>query len=370
MACIQHKSFNKFRKQLQLYETFQDWMYWRKLSEYKPDTLKPKPDTLRLNPDFLKPMYETLKPKPDTLKLKPDTLESTSMPSLLFYLPLKIVNFLISALLFLKFSLVFPVSGLKSSDIFSKDSLKSPLKILNFVMIIFNVLETIFYLYFWIEYGAGINKGFMAALLVQNIILSVKLSILAKQWPALSHRWNTQEAIFRSAPYKSPKLNYRVVIFQYIFLGLIIGTGDQILYFGRKYEQALINKNLCNVPDPLVEHMYWRERYHILYFIGFKYWMVPFFELQYQVLTFNWTCTIFLIIVLSVWLTARLQQLEHRILGALSNGACEEWLEINEHFNRLTKLINEVDEKIGLLILLASFHCFTYLCFYVFKLTR
>lgn len=267
--------------------------------------------------------------------------------------------------------LLFPVSKLKSGNgiqtnfVYNKFSAVVSLSFLTL-----HVFEACFNAYLWLQNGAGIKKGFFIVRFIQSNILSYNLQYLAWNWPKFTQLWAEKEEIFLKFPYQNFKTKSNGLFLKVAAFCMILAFGDNLLYFIRKHNQSKLYIEACNLTMNHFELTYRRERLFYISVFGYQPWFIPIFELDATIGTMLWSLSKGLIIVLSIWLNIRLEQLWKRVKFSYKTKLKACWTELYEHYIQLLRLISDVDTAIGMITLQAAAHNFVFHCFYVFKVTR
>lgn len=270
--------------------------------------------------------------------------------------------------------LVFPLANPFSSGSkgCSKFSYKHPMTLLSLFFLFFILIDAVCIGYTWIHNGGGINRGFYMSFQVLTAVLGIKLHIMARRWPDIVKRWLKKEEVFRAAPYQAPTEKFTILFTRLTLLTFLTAICDQILYVAWRYERTRINMDICHFPKNYssVVRMYEQERPQTVLLVKINPWMSILIEIQYVIGAFNWTMSHNLTVELSIWLTARLQQLRKRIRQELQNKSSEHWGEIHAHFIKLADLVADVNSELGILVLMTLSFCLAFLCFFIFKLIR
>lgn len=214
--------------------------------------------------------------------------------------------------------------------------------------------------------------GYNTFFLILTIILKVELLLLARRWWTLGKRWSTIESVFNTSAYEEPRRSY-IRTTRHLLIFSVLGAicGNLFIYFWR-YQYFTENRKVCQVPEEIsaFAYMYQIERYHFALVIDYNFWIFLVLEIQYFMYPVAWILSLNLIIVLSVWLTARFDQLYCRIQKGRGLISERDWLVVFEHFQRLVDLAADVDQEIGLLILLACLERALFFCYLIFMLFR
>lgn len=112
-------------------------------------------------------------------------------------------------------------------------------------------------------------------------------------------------------------------------------------------------------------------RYHLTNAIPYHIAEYPIYEWMDIAMTYSWNFIDLFIILVSVWLTTRFNQINYRIIGGKSCNEDKFWMEIRTHYYALIALVDEVDQEISTLILISTGHNLFSVCVVIFEsLTR
>jgi gustatory receptor len=130
--------------------------------------------------------------------------------------------------------------------------------------------------------------------------------------------------------------------------------------------------DFCNVNESEFFHSYLiAYRYHLTSAIPYNVIQFPIYEWIDILMTFSWSFIDLLIILVSVGLATRFNQLNQRIIESGSGGSKAFWTEIRVHYCALIDLTDEIDENISMLMLISVGHNLFSLCVTIFEcLTR
>lgn len=213
---------------------------------------------------------------------------------------------------------------------------------------------------------------------------------LATKWPLIMNTWRHKEQIFLSYPYKIGKLSLKyklnLLAFSLFFFSFgrysycmnatknIIVNAFSVehgLYLATAIHNCQMQVKYCRILfDTFFENFLKQERPQVLYYIPFAYWQLPIYEWSNISMSFVWTYVDMLIVVCSIGLTTRVDQLNGRIKDILSEATPprqELWKEFRLHYILLCDLVQFVDSHISLLIFISTSHNMFAVCIVIFN---
>lgn len=149
---------------------------------------------------------------------------------------------------------------------------------------------------------------------------------------------------------------------------------DHILFLTTTFYNNQQIIEYCNVNESEFFHSYLiAYRYHITDVIPYHIIEYPFYAWLNILMTFSWNFIDLLIILTSVALAMRFNQINRRLIESHSGASSGEnfWTDIRVHYYALIDLVDEVDQEISILILISTGHNLFSLCVIIFEsLTR
>lgn len=242
----------------------------------------------------------------------------------------------------------------------------------------------------------GINLGYSSALafFCFSMLGAICMLKFAIQWKDLMQVWYETEKVFLKAPYKINKwslkkkvglwagiygfLTLRKRNSSFVWLTFIkilfIQTVDHVLFLASSFYNNQQIIKWCNVNESEFFHSYLvANRYHLTVAIPYHIIEYPFYAWTYVLMTFSWNFMDLLVILLSIGLAFRFNQINFRLsdLHAISRSDGKFWMEIRIDYYKMIDLVDEVDNAISLLVLLSTGHNLFSLCVVIFEiLTR
>lgn len=136
--------------------------------------------------------------------------------------------------------------------------------------------------------------------------------------------------------------------------------------------QQIINE--CNVTESEFIHSYLiAHRYHLTTVIPYHIIEYPIYEWIHILMTFSWNFIDLFIILISVTLATRFDQINFRITDSSSGATSNEsfWSQIRINYYSLIDLVDKVDKEISMFILISIGQNLFSLCVIIFEsLTR
>lgn len=128
----------------------------------------------------------------------------------------------------------------------------------------------------------------------------------------------------------------------------------------------------CNVTSvPFLHNYMRRERPHLLDVLPYRWWIFPIFQWTITLLAFSWNYVDFFIIIISLGLSTRFNQLNERLRRARKFEMDHKfWLSIRLHYTNLVELLTFIDEKISLLVILSMSHNLFLVCTKIFEAVK
>ncbi|KAG5679770.1 hypothetical protein PVAND_009310 [Polypedilum vanderplanki] len=196
---------------------------------------------------------------------------------------------------------------------------------------------------------------------------------LATKWKEVMVYWQRKEKPFLYEPYtmnSSFGLSLKVQLIGFVFF--IFYLTEHIMFIGMELHDNHHQLTYCNVTSITFLNNYLRrERPHLLLVLPYRWWIFPFFQWSITILAFGWNFNDYFIIIISVGLSSRFNQLNRRLNCTLVNERNQKfWNEIRIHFCQLVDLMRYIDNKIGILVLISMSHNLFLICTKVFEAIR
>lgn len=187
---------------------------------------------------------------------------------------------------------------------------------------------------------------------------------LATKWKDIIAVWHKMEKPFLSEPYTMKGMNLSLKIRLIGFVFLVFFLTEHLMFIAMELQENQHQLTICNVTDVTFLNNYMRrERPHLLSVLPFHWWIFPIFQWTITCLAFCWNYVDYFLIILSLGLSTRFNQLNDRLRQTPKHQMSRNfWLEIRLHFTNLVYLLEFIDEKISLLVLLSLSHNLFLVC--------
>lgn len=148
---------------------------------------------------------------------------------------------------------------------------------------------------------------------------------------------------------------------------------DHTLYLSSSFynNQQIIDN--CHVNESEFFHSYLiAYRYHLTTVIPYHVIEYPIFEWIYILMTFSWNFIDLLIILISIGLATRFNQINRRLINSLKSAGSTDafWTNIRVNYFALIDLVDEIDQEISMLVLISTGHNLFSLCVSIFESLR
>ena len=148
---------------------------------------------------------------------------------------------------------------------------------------------------------------------------------------------------------------------------------DHVLYLTTSFynNQQIIDN--CHVNESEFFHSYLiAYRYHLITVIPYHIIEYPIYEWINILMTFSWNFIDLLIILVSIGLATRFDQINHRLIDSRSGARSNDrfWSEIRINYFALIDLVDEIDREISTLVLISTGHNLFSLCVTIFESLR
>lgn len=266
----------------------------------------------------------------------------------------------------MKMTFIFPLKSQSDTSIWNKFPL-----IVNIFFITLRIIETCLIYFHWISTSGGLKYAVRSLFSILALTNGITLLILAMRWPKISLRWSKQESVFRKFPYQMPDKNITALLTSLTVLTILFTFCINTTWVTMKVVHTLESRNNCKLPVDynFFAHYYRKERPHVFRFINFRLWMSPIMYLQHLFTDFCWMLSHNLNILLSIWVSARLKQLLQRIKQNQRLERCmDRWMTVYEDFKVLVELIEDVDQEIGIFVIITCLIRLHFLVSFISKL--
>lgn len=126
----------------------------------------------------------------------------------------------------------------------------------------------------------------------------------------------------------------------------------------------------CNVNESEFFHSYLiAYRYHLTDVIPYHVIEFPFFEWINILMTYSWNFIDLLLILISVALSTRFNQINDRLSNPTASSADDEnfWNQIRVHYYAMLDLVDVIDQEISMLVLVSTGHNLFTMCVIIFE---
>ena len=195
---------------------------------------------------------------------------------------------------------------------------------------------------------------------------------LATKWKDIIAYWHKMEKPFLFEPYtmKGMKLPVKTRLIGFVFL--LFFLTEHLMFIGMAFHESNYQLIICNVTNvPLIQNFMRRLRPHLLDFLPYHWWIFPIFQWSLTCLVFCWNFVDYFIIIVSLGISTRFDQLNERLRETPNHQKDNKfWLEIRLHYTNLVSLLDFIDEKISLLVLLSMSHNLFLVCTKIFEAVK
>lgn len=297
-------------------------------------------------------------------------------------------------LLLSQFFGIMPVDNINSKDVSKIDfRWKSVKTVYSLVFLIFGSIECLLCLRLLFTHGMTLAGSSSLSFYFISIVGAICLFNLATKWKRLMQFWYKIEKIFLKAPYIVNgwplKRKIRVWAATIGFLALSNWfcsswvyskltnrrfSVDHALFLMTSFYNNQQIINICHVNESEFFHSYLiAYRYHLTTAIPYHFIQFPIYAWVNILMTFSWSFIDLLIILISVALSTRFNQINFRLIDSCSDASSNKtfWSEIRTNYYALIDLVDEIDQEISILILVSTGHNLFSLCVIIFEsLTR
>lgn len=250
---------------------------------------------------------------------------------------------------------------------FSKDLQKvsiSWLQVKCWQFILFNLFPIQLQAYFYFLLLTELIMFYFDAVAQSCIFL-----VLASRWKDIISYWEKLEKPFLSSPYKMEgvSLSFKIRIIGIVFI--IFYSTEHMMFITMELYNNHYQLVFCNVTTISFLNNYMRrERPHLLDVLPYRWWIFPLFQWTITLMAFCWNYVDYFIIILSLGLSTRFNQLNNRLRQTPTHQMNHEfWLDVRIHFTNLVDLLEFVDEQISFLVLFSMSHNLFLVCTKIFE---
>lgn len=195
---------------------------------------------------------------------------------------------------------------------------------------------------------------------------------LATKWKDIIGFWHKMEKPFLYEPYtmKGMNLSLKIRLIGFVFFAFYLM--EHLTFIGMELHANKHQLATCNVTNMTFFNNYMRrERPHLLDVLPYRWWIIPIFQWTITCLAFCWNYVDYFIIILSLGISTRFDQLNERLRQTPRHQMDRKfWLEVRLHFTNLIHLLEYIDEKISLLVLLSMSHNLFLVCTKIFEAVK
>lgn len=200
---------------------------------------------------------------------------------------------------------------------------------------------------------------------INSTLVAILFFKLNFTWPKLINQWtDVEKFIFLTDKYRAAsERSLRRKIYVCIVVGLFAAFLEHGLFVVAGLRKALYEAEVCGYKsDIIIENFFHKYHGHIFNLIPYNHFngaVVAFLNMS---LNFIWSFVDLFIILASVGISFRFEQINRRIEFCRGRIAPDwMWCEIRSHYTELCELLKKVDEKLGCLICMASLNDFYFL---------
>lgn len=177
------------------------------------------------------------------------------------------------------------------------------------------------------------------------------------------------EKPFLFEPYKISGTSLSIKIRWIGIVFIVFYLTEHLMFIGMELHDNANQLTTCNVSSMTFLNNYMRrERPHLLDILPYRWWIFPIFQWTITLMAFCWNYVDFFIIILSLALSTRFNQLNERLRETPPNQMDRKfWLDIRLHYTNLVDLLEFIDDKISLLVLFSMSHNLFLICTKVFE---
>jgi gustatory receptor len=195
---------------------------------------------------------------------------------------------------------------------------------------------------------------------------------LATKWKDVMTFWYKMEKPFLYEPYTMKGMNMSLKIRLIGFAFFAFFLTEHLMFIVMELQANKHQLDFCNVTTVSFLHNYMRrERPHLIDVLPYHWWIFAIFQWTITCLAFCWNYVDYFIIILSIGISTRFDQLNDRMQKTPQRQMDSKfWLEIRLHFTNLVHLLEFIDEKISLLVLLSMSHNLFLVCTKIFEAVK
>jgi gustatory receptor len=205
-----------------------------------------------------------------------------------------------------------------------------------------------------------------------SVVQSWVFLYLATKWNEIIAFWHKMEKPFLDEPYTTRRISFSMKIRLIGLLFVVFFLTEHLMFAVMGVNESNQQLAMCNVTNVPRLHNYMRRlRPHLLDVLPYRWWIFPIFQWSLTCLVFCWNYVDFFIITLSLGISARFDQLNDRLRETPKHQMDRKfWLDIRHHYTNLVCLLEFIDEKISLLVLLSMSHNLFLVCTKIFEAVK
>lgn len=207
---------------------------------------------------------------------------------------------------------------------------------------------------------------------LDSVLQSWIFIYLATKWKDIIAFWHKMEKPFLHEPYTMKGTNLSLKIRLIGFLFVFFFLTEHLMFMGMGLYETHYQLVMCNVTNvPLLQNFMRRLRPHLLDVLPYRWYIFPIFQWSITCLVFCWNYVDFFIIMLSLGISTRFDQLNERLRETPNHLMDRKfWLDIRLHYTNLVCLLEYIDEKISMLVLLSMSHNLFLVCTKIFEAVK
>lgn len=196
--------------------------------------------------------------------------------------------------------------------------------------------------------------------------------LLAAKWKDIISFWHKMERPFLFEPYtiRGMSLSTKIKLIGLVFIAFYLT--EHLMFLGMNWFESQHQLVFCNATNMTVLNNYLRRvRPHLLNVMPYRWWIFPFFQWSITLMAFSWNFVDFFIIILSLGISTRFNQLNDRLRHAPKYHMDRKfWLEVRLHYTSIVELVEYVDERISLLVVFSMSHNLFLICTKIFEAVK
>ena len=192
---------------------------------------------------------------------------------------------------------------------------------------------------------------------------------LATKWKNIIFYWSKMERPILLEPYKELGRTYSRKVQMIGGIFFVCFLIEHFMFIAVECNHNLYQLRMCNITQVTALNNYFRrERPHLLDVIPYYWWIFPIFQWTISLMAFNWNFVDYFIIILSLCLSTRFDQLNQRLRHTRKHQMDQKfWLDIRLHYTNLVDLVEFIDGEISLLVLFSMSHNLFLVCTKIFE---